>query len=189
MCRIDDDAHGGNGKVMFGGDASHDVRFHVDHCGAGCLVKLSLLRRLSDRMVDAEDRCMDGAVDQAEQLSRPHCIRRPHGMRIADRGGDHPIAGAEIPCEPASDSETDHPAITVPNCAVGDRFQFAAGGAANDEDTRGGGDARLEVKTYKCDDKAAGTFNGYVADQSSVVGAIHQPIYESPAGKIQLGSH
>ncbi len=71
-----------------------------------------------------------------------------------------------MPGKSTGDPEADHPAITVPNCAVGDLFEFAAGGAANDQDTRRGSDAGLEVKTNKCDDKAAGTFNGYIADQS-----------------------
>ena len=86
-------------------------------------------------------------------------------------------------------SEADHTAIALPNCTVGDRFQFAAGSAADDQDARRGGNASLKVKTNECDDKTAGTFNGYITDQSRVVGVIHQPIYESPAGKIQLGSH
>jgi hypothetical protein len=73
--------------------------------------------------------------------------------------------------------------------AVGDFFQFASGGAANDQNPGRGSDARLEVQTDKSNDEATGTFDRNIGDPNRFFGAIHQSIYESSAGKIQLGCH
>ena len=111
------------------------------------------------------------------------------GLRFADGGSDHPISGAQVRGEPAGDAEADHAAVTLPDGAVGHRRQLASGRAANDQDPGARGDARLEVQTDECDDQATRLFDSSIGDPTRVVTFIHQSIYESSAGEIQLGCH
>ena len=111
--RIDDDAHRGDGELVLGGHARHHVRFHIDRGGAGQFIKLALFCRLGDRLVDAEDRRMDGARDQAEELARPHRIRGADRLRFADGGSDDPISGAQMGGEAAGDAEADHAKMCI----------------------------------------------------------------------------
>ena len=69
MGRIDDHPHRGKRQPVCGGDPRHDVRFHVDRSGPGRSVQLPLLRRLSDRRVDADDRSVDRIVDHVEKAA------------------------------------------------------------------------------------------------------------------------
>ncbi len=92
--------------------------------------------------------------------------------------------------EPAGDAEADHAAIALPNRAVGDRFQFAAGGAANHLHAGCGGDFRLESQAHESDDQPTVRFDGSsIGDPERVVRFSYQSINESPPGKIQLGCH
>jgi hypothetical protein len=77
----------------------------------------------------------------------------------------------------------------LPNGAVGDCFQFASGRTTHDQDPGSGGDARLEGQSDECDDETTVTFNGRLEEPRRGVGVSYQFIYESSAGKIQLGCH
>ena len=81
MGRIDHDADRGEGELMLGRDPGHEVRFHVDRGGARRPVQLALLGRFSDRRVDADNRRVDRAPDQAQEPARPHRVRRAVAVR------------------------------------------------------------------------------------------------------------
>jgi hypothetical protein len=174
---------------MRGGNPRHHVGFHIDRGCTGRSVKLAFLGRLGDRRIDADDWSVDGACDHAEELARPHRIRRADGFRFANSGSDYPIASAQVGGEAAGNAEADHAAVTLPDGAVGDRRQLASGRAADDQDAGTRGDASLEVQTHECNDEATRVFDSSLGKPTRVVTLIHQSIYESTAGEIQLGCH
>jgi hypothetical protein len=91
--------------------------------------------------------------------------------------------------EAAGNAEADHAAVTLPDGAVGNRRQLASGRAADDQDAGTRGDASLEVQTHECNDEATRVFDSSLGKPTRVVTLIHQSIYESTAGEIQLGCH
>ena len=91
--------------------------------------------------------------------------------------------------EAAGNAEADHAAVTLPHGAVGNRRQLASGRAADDQDAGTRGDAGLEVQTDECDNEATRVFDSSIGKPTRVVTLIHQFVYESTAGEIQLGCH
>ena len=132
---------------------------------------------------------MYGAVNETKKLARPHRIGGAHGLRLADRGSDHPIPRTQMRGKTAGDPEADQAAVALANGRIGDLFQLVAGGAANYLHSRSGGDARLEVQSYERDDQAPLRFNGGIGDPQRVVRISHHSIDKSSPRKIQLGCH
>jgi hypothetical protein len=190
MSRIDDNAQRGKGKLVCGGNARDDVRFHVDRGRTGCLVQFALLRRLCDWLVNAYNRCVDGAGDLAEELARPRGIGSADGLRFAHRGSNDPISSTQVRGQSAGDAEADQAAVALPDGAVDDRCEFTPGGAANDKHPRAGSDASLEGETDEGDDDGpVMTLDSNVGDPKRVVGITNKSIYKSSTGIIKLGCH
>ena len=133
---------------------------------------------------------MNGAVDETKKLARPHRIGGADGLRLADRGSDHPIPRPQMRSKPAGNAEADQTAIALPDGRVSDLFELLAGRAADHLHSWGSGDARLEVQSDKCNDEASMRFNGRCfGDPRRVIRISHQSIDESSPRKIQLGCH
>ena len=164
MGRIDNDPHRRKRQPVCGGDPRHDVRFHVDRSGPGRPVQLPLLRRLSDRRVDADDRGVDRIVDHVEKPARPGGVGGAHRLRFADGGSDDPVSGAQMRGETAGDAEAEHAAVAVADCALRHSGEFASRGSAYNQHAGTGGNAGLEGHADESDDDAALIFDCCTGD-------------------------
>ncbi len=76
-------------------------------------IKLALLCWLGDRQIDAEDRRVNGAVDETEKLARPHRVGSANRLRLPDGGCHDPVARPQMRSKTAGDTEADQPAIAL----------------------------------------------------------------------------
>ena len=80
MSGIDHDTQRRKGKIVPCGNAGDDMRLHIDYRSAGRPIELTFFGGLGDRRIDTEDRRVNGAVDEAKKLARPHRIRGADGL-------------------------------------------------------------------------------------------------------------
>src|SRR5262245_12387041 len=110
----------------------------------------SLLLRLRDWGVCADNLSMDGAGQRLEQRMRPAAIGGKAPLLRPDAGSNDPIARSEMGRQSAGDSKADDARGAAFSCRL-ERGDELGGMIANHRDARPKGDARLHSKAGDCD--------------------------------------